>query len=169
VGIEEKTKIYVELSNFIEWVTSARMNYTSPTLYTHTGSYDYILLSQTGTNSKGVLIGVINNDTTSPYYLRLDPKWNRAVYENKILGIQPLTVQEVNSIKTSSGVSAYGILFYEGQKYENLYPQYFYVLPYNSGAIINVDLSVFDWYYMSERWKSILSVPGNQLEYNLNF
>ena len=135
-----------------------------------TGFIDYtswlwtdIMLLKNIDSSKWVLFWVVEKET-----MKLEPYIKSTYYSDKVLWYVELDAAQISQIESNSW-STYDIPFHEDKIFDALNIKDFQVNYYNSGAIIDVDLTIF--FYVEEFDGIPLSMVSseNTIQFILNF
>ncbi|MDD2487255.1 MAG: prepilin-type N-terminal cleavage/methylation domain-containing protein [Candidatus Gracilibacteria bacterium] len=154
---QNKSKIYIGINDLINKINSKKNLYSSSAiLVSQSGSYNVLLMTN-NIKSKGLLIGVVDVET-----MKLDPISNYSKYGNKILALKDINKAQLDLIETSSG-NAYNVEFYEDNVFPDLNMSSFSLAPFNSGAIIEANLSFFESYLPSYKGTDVNRLPKNQI------
>lgn len=138
---QNKTKISVSLSDFVEKMNSIRTRFASGSII-DTSGYDVLLFTNTG-GTAGALVGVVSyNNSLSGYLLDTNTPFEKT--NPKLLGIQDLTMSQVAQVKTGTGASAFTVPFQVDSIYTPLVAKTFSATPYQSGTILDIDLELYN-------------------------
>ncbi|MCK9272269.1 prepilin-type N-terminal cleavage/methylation domain-containing protein [Candidatus Gracilibacteria bacterium] len=168
ISSQNKGNIYTSINDFIDKVGVKKNLYGSSTILTQNQNYNTLLLTNTLSNG-GILIGVVNNNKISPYYMKLDPVGNYSTYDNKVLGVRQLTQNQITEIKTNSG-SIYNIEFFEDNLFPNLQVKSFNLIDYNLGSIVEMNITFYESFLQGYGGKNLENVPEiRNYDITLNF
>jgi hypothetical protein len=137
-----KGNTYQALSDAVSRLGTIRSSYPLSTVVTASGGYSAVVFTNSG-QTAGVIVGVVNGNSASSNYLRLDPVSEYFTYDEKVLAVQDLGSAQVASVLASTG-SVYSMPFYEGSLYRGLVMERFQATPYNSGALVDAVFGIYD-------------------------
>lgn len=168
ISSQNKWNIYTGINDFIDKVGVKKNLYWSSTILDQNQNYNALLMTNNSLNG-GILIWVVNNNKSSPDYLKLDPIWNYHIYDNKVLAIRQLTQSQISEILANSG-SIYGIEFFEDNLFPNLFVKSFNLIGFNSGAIVETKITFYESLAQGYLWKELEELPEiKNYDITLNF
>lgn len=140
---DNKTKVYLEISDFIQKANTYTRQFNSGIVLTGvTSSPNYHTLILTDIkNTQWTIIGVVS---LTGWVWKLDQ--NLHLYGEKRLAIRELTKSQVQKIVSNHTFAYTGVVFSEDHTYPYLVTRDLQVTPFNSGAIFDLDLSIYSLY-----------------------
>lgn len=112
---------------------------------------DVVLLTDFDGNS-GIIIGVVNQDT-----LKLSSTWSALQYKKNSLWYRSVSQTEITQVRATPSL-AYGYNFFPDKVFSNFYMKNFQIENFNSGAILEMMLTIFPRYTESldgENWEEL--------------
>lgn len=153
---QNKSKIYVWISDLVEKINSKKNIYPNSTILTsQTGSYNTLLLTNTSKNW-GLLIWVVNLSSWT-----LDSVSDYNTYDHKVIWMKELNGFQMNQIIANTW-SIYNIDFYDDNVFPDLNMKSLSLTPYNSWAITEAMFTFYEDYLPWYKWKAINTLQDIQ-------
>jgi hypothetical protein len=143
---QNKTKIYLNLSELIDRINNLKNIFNSWSLVIDNPSWYDVILFTNSNKTSGAIIWIVDNNEDSNNYLKLDIQSNFTYYWNKVIWIQDLSQSQVNDILSDSS-NVYNIKFNKDKLFLDLFMKNFNVTSYNSWNILESELEIYEAYY----------------------
>ena len=126
--------------------------------------YD-VLLMMNHDHSKWYIWGVVDTNT-----MKLDNPAEYNIYKNKVFWYRSLSANEISEILANPN-KVYEKVFFRDKLYDALFAKDFQVDLYNSGAILDVNFTIWMWYNSNFDWQKITDLVRQDylMKFNLNF
>ena len=125
--------------------------------------FDVVVLKNYN-STRGVLFWIIDKDT-----LKLDPLSNYNTFWKKYIWYRDLITSDLTAIQADPNI-VYDYNFFEDKIYEEVTIKDFQFDFYNTGTILDVDVSIFLWIGDEYNWVNWNSIPKDDIyKVNLNF
>ena len=131
----------------------------------NTGSWYDVLLLENKLKTKWYIYWVVDVDT-----MKLDPKSDYNIYKNKVIWYRSLSKTEINDIEWDSD-KVYDLIFFNDKLYNSLLTKDFQLDYYNSGAILDMNLSVWTSFNPLSTGRKIDQIikKDDLIKFNLDF
>lgn len=127
------------------------------------GSFDVWLLRNLD-NQSGILIWVVDYDT-----LQLSKTWSVLIYHNSILWYRSISSSEIIAIDGDANV-IYDYNFFSDKLFSRFNLQDFQLIAYNSGTVVEMELSISPSYKEMYNGQDWLTLPRDEIfKYSLVF
>ena len=167
---QNKSDTYLALVSLVNKIKKSDSRYSTPKVLVDNPSwYDVVLLLNSWSLDKSVLLWVVDMTSGSPNYGKLDPVSNYSKYWKKLFWIKQLTATQTSDLLVSTW-SLYSITFYDDNVIDKLYTSSFVATSYNSWSLVELKLDLEMWYNPSLNWKSRSSIIlPEYMQTTLNF